>query len=91
MKKVWVMTDELRYNEPETVQEMPIDEYWSRHAENRASKYPVIIRRVSPSYARRVLMAERGRAYSTEIQKKYNVGPDWQQNRWFVEQVRPHL
>jgi hypothetical protein len=30
-------------------------------------------------------------AYSKAIQKKYNVGPDWEQNRWFVEQVRPKL
>jgi hypothetical protein len=30
-------------------------------------------------------------AYSKVIQKKYNVGPEWEQNRWFVEQVRPGL
>lgn len=29
--------------------------------------------------------------YSLAIQKKYNVGPDWRNNRWFVEQVRPTL
>jgi len=29
--------------------------------------------------------------YDKEIQKKYNVGPGWQNNRWFVEQVRPTL
>lgn len=29
--------------------------------------------------------------YSLEIQKKYNVGPNWKNNRWFVEQVRPTL
>lgn len=31
------------------------------------------------------------RAYDLAIQKKYKVGPDWRQNRWFVEQVRPSL
>lgn len=29
--------------------------------------------------------------YSKLIQEKYKVGPDWQQNRWFMEQVRPTL
>lgn len=29
------------------------------------------------------------KAYSEAIQKKYNVGSNWEQNRWFVEQVRP--
>lgn len=29
--------------------------------------------------------------YSKAIQEKYNVGENWQQNRWFVEQVRPAL
>lgn len=29
--------------------------------------------------------------YSKAIQRKYNVGENWQQNRWFVEQVRPTI
>ena len=29
--------------------------------------------------------------YSKAIQEKYNVGSEWQQNRWFVEEVRPTL
>jgi hypothetical protein len=29
--------------------------------------------------------------YDKQIQKKYNVGPDWRNNRWFMEQVRPTI
>lgn len=31
------------------------------------------------------------RTYDLAIQKKYNVGSNWRNNRWFVEQVRPTL
>lgn len=35
--------------------------------------------------------SELKKQYSKAIQEKYNVGENWQQKRWFVEQVRPTL
>ena len=29
--------------------------------------------------------------YDEQIAKKYNMPLNWRENRWFVEQVRPHL
>lgn len=29
--------------------------------------------------------------YSRQIMEKYNVGPNWKENRWFMEQVRPTI
>lgn len=31
------------------------------------------------------------KAYNSAIMKKYNVDSNWRNNRWFTEQVRPHL
>lgn len=47
--------------------------------------------RIGPTQYKRIKSDEHSRAYSLAIQKKYNVGKDWKQNRWFVEQVRPTL
>jgi hypothetical protein len=41
--------------------------------------------------SRQISRNEAYKRYDKAIQEKYNVGENWQQNRWFVEQVRPTL
>lgn len=41
--------------------------------------------------ARQTEREEYSKQYDRAIQKKYNVGPDYKNNRWFMEQVRPTL
>lgn len=41
--------------------------------------------------SRQISRNEAYKQYDKAIQKKYNVGENWQQNRWFAEQVRPTL
>lgn len=48
-----------------------------------ASEYNKISRQIYRDNAKK--------EYNKAIQAKYNVGENWQKNRWFVEQVRPCL
>lgn len=41
--------------------------------------------------ARQTEREEDQKWYDKAIQKKYNVGSDYKNNRWFMEQVRPTL
>lgn len=50
-----------------------------------------LIERITESRYDALMREERRREYDKAIQKKYKVGPDWRQNRWFIEQVRPTL
>jgi len=57
------------------------------HMEKWDGRY--LVERCSEKRYRRVQSEMFGREYDAGIQKKYNVGPNWRENRWFVEQVRP--
>lgn len=57
-----------------------MDYYFKRIS---ASEYNKISRKIYRDNAKK--------EYNKAIQAKYNVGENWQQNRWFVEQVRPCL
>jgi hypothetical protein len=68
------------------------EQYWRM---KKSKMYDKFVQRYGPNRWRK----ERDQSYrellrtqySKRIQEKYNVGPDWMQNRWFVEQVRPTL
>lgn len=51
----------------------------------------VLVERISPTKARQVEHERFSEEYDKLIAEKYNMPLDWRQNRWFVEQVRPHL
>jgi len=86
------MIDWLRYGEDETVTQMTVQEYAEMLHQRKTRQIPsCVIRRVSRSYFGRWQRGKQREEYSNRIQQKYNVGPDWEQNRWFVEQVRPTL
>lgn len=89
---IFVMIDWLRYGEDETVTQMTVREYADMLQQRKTKQIPpCVIRRVSRAYFGRWKNGRHQEAYSKQIQEKYNVGPSWKQNRWFVEQVRPRL
>jgi len=96
MDKIFVAQISLHYEERPTV-----IHYWTRERYSRA----LLERKAKPSdwYFKRVTEAAAAKieesqtrqrlrnAYDKAIQEKYRVGPRWQNNRWFVEQVRPFV
>lgn len=50
-----------------------------------------MIYRVSFERARSIMSAIYREEYVEKIAQKYNMPLDWENNRWFVEQVRPTL
>lgn len=90
--KIFVLIDWLKYDEPETVTRMTIEQYAEMLMQRKNKQIPVcVLRRVSPRYFRRWEREQLREEHSKAIQEKYNVGPNWRDNRWFVEQVRPTL
>jgi hypothetical protein len=53
------------------------------------------LKRVTEAEAHKIMITESRKEtrkkYSEAIQRKYNVGPNWEQDRYFVEQVRPTI
>jgi hypothetical protein len=50
-----------------------------------------IITRIGCNAASRIEAENSRKEYTRLIAEKYNVGLNWRENRWFVEQVRPTL
>jgi len=88
--KIFVLIDWLKYDEPETVTWMTVEQYAEMLMQRKNKQIPVcVLRRVSPRYFRRWQRERLREEHSKAIQEKYNVGPNWRDNRWFVEAYQP--
>ena len=90
--KIYVICSNLNYKGTDNV--MITDRaYWFVLAElNRTGKCKkYLYERCSPQMFNRKQYELLKEEYSRAIQRKYNVGENWEQNRWFVEQVRPTI
>lgn len=88
----------LRYNDDSIfLMEITRKQFCRMIKEQKENKryYNDYIKRISAKkyneLSRQISRNEAYKQYDKAIQKKYNVGENWQQNRWFVEQVRPTL
>jgi hypothetical protein len=90
---VYVLVSDLRYN-PETPEKvfMITRDQWFR---TKRVNGPLLTERITEAQylikKRQIEWDQHRKWYSKKIMEKYNVGPGWEQNRWFVEQVRPIL
>ena len=92
-EKIFVAEYCLRYEtRPTIIHEWTRARYDRAKREVRHNSYLV---RVSLERANEILRAEdkeySRKAYDKAIMNKYNVGANYRQNRWFMEQVRPTI
>lgn len=95
--KIFLLRQSLKYEAGPT-QCVVVDRttFYRMRAEEKSNRYrDSFLERVSPvRFAVEQRKAERElfrKCYDSAIMEKYNVGPDWRDNRWFVEQMRPSL
>ena len=95
LEPIWVLVQDLSYQpRPDKVIEMTRERYAKDQLFYRR-KGNILLERITIDRAcqeedrirREMVHAE----YDRRIQEKYNVGPGWENNRWFVEQVRPTI
>lgn len=98
MDKILVAQISLHYEQrPTIIHEWTRERYQCAIDERKhdRSMQDWYYKRVTESAANKILEAQAWdnarENYSKAIQKKYNVGPNWENNRWFMEQVRPTL
>lgn len=94
---IFVLVHSLKHEPaPSQAQILTRAEYWRKKAEQRATRYrDYFIERVGPNKFSEEVSAIRREAsrktYDKAIMQKYNVGKNYRENRWFMEQVRPCL
>jgi hypothetical protein len=94
---IWVIRYSLKYEpNPPVFYEVPRWRYEAMKKQERMDKYrDSYLERVSQSRfeseQRKDEIERMKKAYNSAIMKKYNVDSNWRNNRWFTEQVRPHL
>lgn len=94
---IFILIHSLRYEKlPSQAQHVTRSQFYRMKEEQRRTKYKdSFIERVSYSkWITESNSIEREairQAYDKAIMKKYNVGPDYRQNRYFMEEVRPTL
>lgn len=88
----------LKYNDDSIILMEVSRKQYSRMKRDKKEKkayFDYLIQRISATryneLSRQINRKEAYKQYDKAIQQKYNVGENWQQNRWFVEQVRPSL
>jgi hypothetical protein len=95
LSPVYVAQISLHYEERPTIIHNWTREQYAAEIAQR-DQYPNwYFRRVTYAAASQIIEENRRNAiksaYSKAIQEKYNVSANWEQNRWFVEQVRPTI
>lgn len=94
---IFILIHSLKYEaEPTQAQIINRAEYWRKKAEQKATRHrDYFIERVGPNKFSLEVSAIRREAsrkkYDKAIMQKYNVGKNYRENRWFMEQVRPCL
>jgi hypothetical protein len=90
--KILVICSNLTYKGKDNIRIVTRSEWFVLAEQNRTNKYKKFLfercgSKKFQSKQREIYKYE----YSLAIQKKYNVGENWEENRWFVEQVRPTI
>jgi hypothetical protein len=92
---IFILIHSLKYEaDPTQCQVIERSQFFRMKEAEKRNKYrDSFIERVSPSKfsreSRTVEREESRKQYDQAIMKKYNVGSDYKQNRWFIEQLRP--
>lgn len=84
---IYISVSDLNYGGQTTAQAISRAAWWKRTQWDGRN----LVQRISATAYDRIKYREFSRSYDKAIQAKYNVAPGWQQNRYFVEQVRPTL
>ena len=95
-EKIFIAEISLHYEtRPTIIHEWTRERYCREIAERRRKKDDWWIKRVTLAEANRMIKQESKERYRKEydqaIMNKYNVGPNYKENRWFMEQVRPQI
>jgi hypothetical protein len=88
LSDVYIIVSDLNYEGGETARKISRQEWYKT---KRWDGYRYLIERCSPKRYNEVRGAEFSQQYNRAIQEKYNVGPNYKNNRWFMEQVRPSI
>lgn len=96
--KIYVAKTSLHYETKPTVVFLASREWYAKklmERKNKESDMNYYYKRVTMKEAENIkYQNERmeGKAlWRKRIQEKYNVGPNFEENRWFMEQVRPTI
>ena len=84
---IFILIHSLRYEPtPSQAQQITRSQFYRMKEEQRRNKYrDIFIERVSyPKWVNECRSIE-------HIMKKYNVGRDYRQNRYFMEEIRPTI
>jgi len=84
---VFVIISDLNYEGGEMPRQVSRQEFYRMQRWN--GRY--LVERCSRTKFMQAMSRQYSRQYSEAIQKKYNVGPTWENDRWLVENVRPTL
>jgi hypothetical protein len=87
LSDVYIIISDLNYNGGETAHVISRQSFYRRKRWD--GRY--LTQRCSESKYNEIKNQEWRKQYDKEIMKKYNVGEDYRQNRYFMEQVRPTL
>jgi len=96
---IFIMVHSLKYEPAPSQPQIITRAQWYRLRTEKARKEQrrsdQFIQRYSPKKwqheARQIEREESRKAYDKAIMKKYNVGPDYRQSRYFMEEIRPTL
>lgn len=92
LQPVYILISDLNYNSDiDQVREITRRQFYRiKRFDGRYLRQRISLTRYK-QLAGEIERQEAKEYYSKAIQKKYNVGPNWAQNRYFVEQVRPTI
>jgi hypothetical protein len=91
---IYILIHSLKYQAEPTRAQIVSRENFARIRAEKRNPDELIERVSAAKFIRESRAIEREQSrllYDKQIQKKYNVGPGWRDNRWFVEQVRPTI
>ncbi len=98
MKDIIVAKISLHYEtRPTTIQVLSRERYARKLEEQKNGKnyHDWYFKRITEKEKDTIIREEAREAwnktYKKLIEEKYSVGKGWEQNRWFVEQVRPTI
>lgn len=92
MKQLRIFYEKVGYSSQPEIRVLSKKEYRKLMAQSAGRG--IVCRIATEEDEREVRAIEREnfrKNYTAQIAEKYNVGTDWRENRWFVEQVRPLL
>lgn len=95
---IYIAVHSLKYGDNSvSIKEVTREQYTQMKAAKKSKKdyQNVYFERVTHVKANKINQdnhrAETKKQYDQAIMKKYNVGQDYKNNRWFMEQVRPTI